>query len=210
MNTVILASQSPRRRELMAAMGLDFQAIPSSYDEQLDESRDIEDVAIELSLGKAEDVARLHPEAYVIGSDTIVGIGGRQLGKAEDIDEARQMLLSLTGKTSTVTTGVAVVNLARNIRLTGASTSTVYFKPDSQEIGRLREEYLASGDWQDKAGAYGMQSGAASLIDKIEGDYDTIIGLSTRTLADLLTQCGIDAAAVNLSSPVPQVYPGTN
>lgn len=85
MEKIILASQSPRRQELLGKMGVQFTTIPSSYDEHLDESRNIEDVAIELSLGKALDVAKNHPDAYVIGSDTIVGIDGKQLGKAETI-----------------------------------------------------------------------------------------------------------------------------
>lgn len=196
MNTIILASQSPRRKQLLAAMGVQFQTIPSNYDEQLDDTRDIEAVAIELSLGKANDVATHYPDDYVIGSDTIVGVDGKQLGKAATIDEAREMLQMLAGKRSVVTTGLAVVNRRKGIVLTTTDTVGVYFKPESDEIARLREEYLLSGDWTDKAGAYGIQTIYGTLIDRIDGDYDTIVGLPTKPLAAMLNSLGVDAHTV--------------
>lgn len=206
MTRIILASQSPRRRELLTKMGVDFEVQPSNYDEHLDETRDVKAVAMELALGKAEDVAKSNPDAFVIGSDTIVAIDGRQLGKAVDVDEARDMLVALAGRESAVCTGVALVNHARAIKLVDADVAKVYFKPDSKEVVRLREDYLASNDWRDKAGAYGIQSGAAPLIDKIEGDYDTIVGLSTRILADMLSQVGITSDIVAEQSPVLHVH----
>lgn len=191
MERIILASQSPRRRELLGKLGVEFDVVPSNYDEQLDDSRDIEEVAIELGLGKAEDVAKKYPDAYVIGSDTIVGIDGRQLAKAADTEEARQMLLALAGRESVVTTSIVLLNLNKGVRLTDADTAKIYFKPDNDEVTHLREEYLASGDWKDKAGAYGIQSGAGPLIDHIEGDYDSIVGLPTKKLAAMLNGLGI-------------------
>lgn len=192
MEKVILASQSPRRRELLGKMGVEFTTIPSNYDEHLDDSRNIEDVAIELSLGKALDVAKNHPDAYVIGSDTIVGIDDKQLGKAETIEEAREMHMSLVGRQSVVTTGLAIVHLQKGIELTGSDTAKIYFKPDSKEIEALREAYLASDDWRDKAGAYSVQKLYGTLIERVEGNFTTIVGFPTVLAADMLTSIGFE------------------
>jgi septum formation protein len=192
MGEIILASQSPRRKALLAAMGVTFSVQPSNFDEHLDEAREVEIVAKELALGKAADVAKTNPHAYVIGSDTIVAVGGRQMGKAVDIDEARSMLRALAGHETTVSTGVVIINRAKRVELVEVDTTKVFFKPDSKEVSRLREIYLASGDWKDKAGGYGIQSGAASLIEKIEGGYDTIVGLPTHVLGKMLSKLGIE------------------
>jgi septum formation protein len=202
MSEIILASQSPRRRDLMGRMGLEFTVLPSHFDEQLDESRGAEIVAKELALGKAEDVAQEHPNAYVIGSDTIVGVNGRQMEKPVDVDDARAMLMTLSGQQSTVSTGVAVINKSLNVQLVEVATTQVFFKPDSEEVAKLREAYLASEDWKDKAGGYGIQSGAANLIERIDGDYDTVVGLPTRLLAKMLSELGIEANVVTEESPV--------
>ncbi len=194
MREIILASQSPRRKELLTKMGVEFATIPSTYDEHLDDSRDVESVAIELSVGKAENVAASHPDAFVIGSDTIVGIDGRQLGKAGGIDEARVMLRSLAGKVSTVTTGLAIVCVDENIKMTDVDTVKVWFKPESDEVTKLREEYLASGDWKDKAGAYGVQTVYGILVEKVEGDLATVVGLPTLPLAKMLNDLGFESA----------------
>ncbi len=201
MINIILASQSPRRRELMTAMGLEFTVIPSNFDEHLDHNRSAEEVAKELALGKAEDVAKDHPDAYVIGSDTIPSVNGRQLEKAIDLDDAREMLVALSGNETTLSTGVALINKSLGVQLVDVATTKVFFKPDNEEISALREAYLATGDWKDKAGAYGIQSGAAALIDRIEGDYDTIVGLPTRLLAKMLNDQGIEAQRVIKTSP---------
>ena len=99
---IILASQSPRRKDYMQRMGLVFDTIPSDYDEHLDESRTPEEVAMELALGKAMAVAAQYPDAIVIGSDCIVAVNGRQMEKARDIEDAREMLTALSGHESTV------------------------------------------------------------------------------------------------------------
>lgn len=185
-------------------MGVACSVNPSDYAEKLDESRDAREVAMELALGKALNVARRHPEAYVIGSDTIVAIGNRQMEKPVDRADAEEMLIALSQGASTVSTGLAVVNLARNIQLVGETTTLVHFKPDSPEVAKLRQIYLDSEDWKDKAGGYGLQSGAAPLIDSIEGDYDAVVGLPTALLAGYLNQVGIKARAVNAVPPVRQ------
>lgn len=206
MTEIILASQSPRRHKVLDEMGVEnFQIIPSEYDEVLDESRNAQEVAKELALGKALWVAKRHPHAFVIGSDTIVGVGdGRQLEKPRDIDEAREMLTALSSGESFVTTGVAVVKYDEGIELVDEDTTHVYFKADNPEVAKAREVYLHSEDWKDKAGGYGIQSGAAPLIEKIRGDYDTVVGLPSRLLAEILGKLGIKASPVTEAAPVLQ------
>ncbi len=183
-------------------MGVDYRVIPSNFDEQLDDNRSPDEVARELALGKALQVARQYPDSIVIGSDTIVTIAGRQLEKPHNTDEAHDMLRLLSGTVNDVTTAVAVVRVADGIQLVDADTTRVYFKPyDAAAVSA----YVATGDPMDKAGAYGIQSGAAPLIDHIEGHYDTVIGLPTRVLARLIEDVGIEARAVELKPPVRQM-----
>lgn len=204
MRKIILASQSPRRRELLASMGVEFEAIPSNFDEKLDDSRSPETVAIELAVGKATQVAEQYPDCIVIGSDTIVTINGNQLEKPHSKAEAYQMLERLSGTHNDVTTSLAVICKVDQVLLTDVDTSRVYFKPyDAEAVAT----YVESGDPMDKAGAYGIQSGAASLVDYIEGHYDTVVGLPTHKLVSLLTQVGVKAQPVELKPPVRQVLP---
>ena len=198
MRQIILASQSPRRFDLLTQMGVEFTVIPSNFEEHLDDSRRPSEVAIELALGKAKDVAVQHPDAIVIGADTIVTIDGKQLGKPSDATDAKEMLALLADKPNQVTTGMAVICKSEGVELTTAETATVYFKPFDEVAV---DEYIATGDPLDKAGAYGIQSGASVLIDRIEGDYSAIIGLPTKQLAVLLAELGVTATPVLLVSP---------
>jgi septum formation protein len=201
---IILASQSPRRSELLSKMGVEFTIQPSSFDEKLDEQKEAAQVAQELALGKAEAVAEQFPDAYVIGSDTVVAVNGRQMEKPRDIYDAREMLTALAGKESTVSSGIAIINKSLGIQLSQVDITKVYFYADDDGITQKREAYLASGDWSDKAGGYGIQSGAAPIIQCIDGHYDTIVGLPTNLLAEMLSGLGITAAPVNGESPVTQ------
>lgn len=194
MRKIILASQSPRRRELLTAMGVEFTAVPSHFDEQLDDSRSPREVSIELGLGKAEDVAQLYPDAIVIGSDTIVTIDGKQLAKPEDVVDAKRMLKSLAGREHDVTTSMVVLCKADGICMTDAVSSRVFFKPYDEQ---LVDQYVATGDPLDKAGAYGIQSGAAPLIDHIEGRVDTIMGFPTQKLSEMLAKLGIQSTPID-------------
>lgn len=182
---IILASESPRRKELLASLDVAFEIVPSMFDEHLDQSRPIDEVAKELALGKAREVAARFPDACVIGADTIVGLNGKQLGKPKDAEDARRILHALNGHASSVTTGVAVICRAKGVETASADTSLVHFKRNADQA---IETYLATGDSLDKAGAYGIQSGAGPLIDHIEGDYSTIVGLPLRLSKDMLEQ----------------------
>lgn len=179
-------------------MGLTFKVIPSDFDEQLDDKRPPEDVAKELGLGKALAIAKMYPEAIVIGSDTVVSLSGKQYGKAANEDEARQMLTELAGKCNIVSSSLAVICVVENIQVVDVRDASVYFKPFNPEAV---EVYLKSQDWRDKAAAYGVQSGAAVFVDYTEGRYDTILGLPTQRLAEILQGLGIEAHEAKVTPP---------
>lgn len=209
---LILASQSPRRKELMDGMGLAgmYEVQPSEYEELLDSARSPAEVAQELGYGKALWVAERNPGAWAIGSDTIVTVRGVQLGKADDITHAREMLKSIAGSVVLITTSVALVrvhkdtpNDARVIdHYIGFEEAKVHVKPYDKS---LVEAYLAQGQWQDKAAAFGIQAGADTLTDGFEGNYDTVLGLPTHTLATFLQKIGVHSQPVELQAPVPKL-----
>lgn len=185
---IILASASPRRRALLREMGLTFTVLPSDFEEHLDESRSAQLVAEELALGKAEAVAKDHPDAIVIASDTIVAIDDKQLEKPVDDEDAKRLLTLLSGRSNNVISSLVILWKARRYRFVGHDTATVYFKPYNEVA---IDAYIATGDTKDKAGAYGIQSGAAPLIEAIRGNYDTIIGIPTIPLARELQALGV-------------------
>jgi len=178
-------------------MGVDFEVIPSDFDERLDDSRTPEAVAKELGLGKALTVAKKYPDAIVIGSDSIVTIDGKQLGKPADIEEARDILKMLAGKCNVVSCSLAVICLAEQFQEVDVENADVYFKPYDELAA---EAYLRTGDWADKAGGYGVQNGADVFIEYIDGSYDTVLGLPTAKLAKILQQFDYQARP---AKPVP-------
>jgi septum formation protein len=190
---LILASASPRRRTLLAACGIPFQVIPSTIDEQPLPDEPAEAYVRRLALAKAAAVARHHPDAVVLGADTTVTIDALLLGKPQTLEEARQMLRRLSGRQHEVLTGVAVVSE----RLAGSAggrgvhevvTSRVLMRPFT---AATIEWYLATGEPQDKAGAYAVQELGAALVERVQGSYTNVVGLPlTETLA-LLSQFGI-------------------
>jgi septum formation protein len=198
MRKVILASTSPRRKQLMNNMGLQFSVVPSDFVETLDDTRAPEDVAKELGLGKALAVAQKYTEALVIGSDTIVTVGHKQLGKARDVQEAREMLRLATAAPNKITTSIVVVCRAERFEFVDVATAYVFLRPFDAEV---IEAYLATGDYADKAGAYGVQSGFAPMVDHIQGDYDTVLGLPTSKVATILNSFGISAHPAKLKLP---------
>jgi len=183
-------------------MGLEFTTIPSNFDEYLDDTQPATQIAQELALGKAQEIAKLHPDALVIGSDVIVTVGNRQLAKAADEAEARAMLELVISQPNRVTAGVAIVCLEDHIQEVGYEDTWVYFKP----YDKIRtEEYIRTGDWKDKAGAYGIQSGAAPLVDYIRGNADTVMGLPTNLVAHMLEKVGISAHPVDVVLPIKMI-----
>lgn len=166
-------------------MGLVFTVVPSDFVEYLDESRSPEEIAMELGRGKALAVAKHFPDAIVIGGDTIVTVGVVQLGKAIDVDDARRMWQLITSAPNKVTSSLAVICKAENFEKVTYDNAWVYLKPYNETAV---EAYLATGDYIDKAGAYSIQK-ARHLIEGIEGDEETVLGLPTRLLAEILADC---------------------
>ena len=180
---VILASKSPRRKELLGQIFPEFEIITAEVDESLPADIHPREGVELLAIKKGEAVARSEgTDALVISSDTLVELGGVPLGKPCDEAEAKAMLTSLSGKAHNVHTGVAV-HFGGKV-YSGVATTAVYFREmTDEEIA----DYVASGDPMDKAGAYGIQSGGGRFVEKIEGDYDTVVGLSvalTKRLVD--------------------------
>lgn len=182
---LVLASASPRRRELLAQIGLDFTVVTADIDETPLPGEDHRSYTLRLADAKARAVLALHPDAVVIGSDTTVAVDDQLLGKPRDAADAARMLGLLSGRAHQVTTAVAVLTGTQT--LTAAETTDVFFGPMSAaEIAA----YVATGEPMDKAGAYAIQGRAAQWIHRIEGDYSNVVGLPLASLASLLRQVG--------------------
>ena len=171
---VILASASPRRKELLSMAGVEYISIPAEVDETPPSNILPAELPGFLSSLKADAVSAKHPEDIVIGADTIVVIDDNVLGKPKDKDDAVRMLKSLSGRTHTVYTGVTITRHCDSKKISFTSSAQVEFYPLSDsEI----DKYIATGDPFDKAGAYGIQSPGCVLVKGIVGDYFTVMGL---------------------------------
>ncbi|MGE5560634.1 MAG: Maf family protein [Chloroflexota bacterium] len=186
---LILASASPRRRELLAQTGLTFRIIPSEFDEQAASADSPAALAELLACGKARDVARRLEAGVVIGADTIVVRAGEVLGKPHDDADASRMLRRLSGGWHEVITGVAVIDAATGRERSGAEVTRV--KVRDLTAGDV-EAYVASGEPRDKAGAYAIQGLGSLLIERIDGCYANVVGLPIFRLAAMLREFGID------------------
>ena len=177
MKSLILASQSPRRRELLEKCGLPFTVDAADIDETIDPAKDLVQEIERLAVRKAQAVLERHPQDVVIGSDTIVTIDGKVLGKPHTPENAGVMLRQLSGRTHQVITGLCVLSSSR--RFSTATVSNVTFaKMDDAEIA----EYIATGEPLDKAGAYAIQGIGSRYIAAISGDYYAIMGLPVSIL----------------------------
>ena len=185
---IILASGSPRRRALLSKVGINFQYVTSSIEEKINEENDIFDEVIRLATMKAYDVARIYDEAFIIGADTVVVCEGKILGKPLSYEVAFDMLKFLSGKKHQVITGVAVVNKNMKFLRQFHDVTDVYFKELSDEMIKW---YIENDEPFDKAGAYGIQSMGAVLVEKIEGSYENVVGLPISKLFDLFKEIGI-------------------
>ncbi len=184
--SLILASQSPRRRELLALVGLPFRVAAADIDETVDPLLPPQEEVARLSREKALAVAR-EPGDTVIAADTLVVLDGRILGKPHSPAEATQMLTALSGSEHLVMTGLTVLRGGR--ALTHTELTRIRFRPLSQAEIRA---YVATGEPMDKAGAYGIQGGAALFAQGIEGDYYNVMGLPLCRLWQMLTELAPD------------------
>ena len=193
---IILASQSPRRKALLNMMGLKFEVIPSKFEEYFDDTRSVDVVVKELGLGKALDVAKNYPDDIVIGSDLIVVIDGKQIGKPESEEEAKQMLRNISGRTHQLICSVAVVCLNRDYQKVETETAEVTIDKLPED---LIDEYVATGTTYDKAGGYAIQHPLLRLyVTKIEGRKDTIIGMPTNLVTKFLKDFNINSQEIDI------------
>jgi nucleoside triphosphate pyrophosphatase len=195
---VILASASPRRRELLALVGIPHVVEPADIDESYRDGEEAAEHAERLAREKAETIASRNPDAIVIAADTIVVIEGLVLGKPRDEADAERMLRMLAGQTHVVLTGVAV---ARGERMrSGIESVRVTFRPLTR--ARIRA-YIATREPMDKAGAYGIQGYGATLVERIDGDYFAVMGLALARMTDLLGELGVsyDFGPLSLRGP---------
>lgn len=187
--SIILASQSPRRRELLAMLGLgELVIIPAMKDETAPPGLSPDALVKHLALEKAREVRESAlPGDVIIAADTVVELDGEIIGKPSDEADARAMLHRISGRRHRVFTGVAVVSGEREslgCEVTGVSIRDI----TDGEI----EAYIASGEPMDKAGAYGAQGRAAVFVDRIEGDFFNVVGLPLRLLYDMLAEFGVN------------------
>lgn len=184
---VILASASPRRRELLARLCADFTVRPSEVGEQLGPGPIAQAVA-RLALDKARAVAAGLTGGIVLGADTVVVIDGEALGKPADATQAREMLVRLRGRAHDVVTGLAVVDAATGASATDAVESRVVMAAYDDEVV---DRYVASGEPLDKAGAYAIQGLGGSLVVGLVGSYSNVVGLPLAETAALLRRFGV-------------------
>lgn len=188
---IILASASPRRRELLAQIGIDAKVQSVDIDETQKNGESVIDFVERLALEKAQrgfDTIENEEELPVLGSDTIVEIDGEILGKPKNSQHAKTMLQQLSGQKHTVHTSVAIVTNDETVLAT--SSSQVYFKIlDDDEI----DCYIATGESDDKAGAYAIQGIAAQFVEKLNGSFSGVMGLPLYETVQLLKQCGVTA-----------------
>lgn len=184
----ILASASPRRRELLQSIGLEFEVRPSSVPEIATAGEDVDSYVRRLSVEKAAEIASGSGDAWVIGADTVVYIGERLLEKPADREDAVRMLETICGRRHTVFTGLTLLHPS------GYADTTVT-RSDVWMLPLTREEiewYVDTGEPMDKAGAYAVQGVGAMFIERIDGNYTNVVGLPLATLFEMMKKAGID------------------
>ena len=184
MTDIILASASPRRSELMTLAGFRFDVICADIDEIVPEKALPQEVVMSLALQKAQAVAKDHRKSAVVGSDTVVALDGKILGKPRSEKEAAEMLRSLSGRIHKVYTGVAIV-CGEKVTSFFEETEVEFFPLTDPEI----LDYVATGEPMDKAGAYGIQGRGAVLVKRINGDYFNVMGLPISKVYRELKDC---------------------
>jgi septum formation protein len=185
---MILASSSPRRREILALLGLAFDVVTPQFDEVALAHQPIEDEVSKFAAGKAASVAENHPESLIIGSDTMILLSERKIGKPIGIVDAKQILQSLSGKTHRIFTSVVILDGLGGPGLSAVEEVSVKMRDYSdEEIDR----YLSCSESLDKAGAYSIQGAGGALIESIRGDYLAAVGLPLKPIADYLRSRGI-------------------
>jgi len=188
MKRIVLASASPRRKELLEQIGLRFEVEPTGYDEETTSASDPHELAKELSLGKARAAARKHRKALIIAADTLVIAVGKVLGKPHTNAQAREMLRALNGRTHSVITGFTILDAETGKVLSRSVETKVWMRKLSfKEI----DAYVRTKEPLDKAGGYAIQGRGAVLVGKIEGDFSNVVGLPLTLVAEALKEFGV-------------------
>jgi septum formation protein len=189
MKTIILASASPRRKELLQKIGLKFKVEPGDYEEDIELGSEPHEAARRISLEKAGVVARKHKNAIVIAADTFIVFEGQILGKPHTEDASRKMLETLSDRSHSVITGFAIIDIATNKTVSRTVETRVYLrKLTPAEI----DSYVRSKEPLDKAGAYAIQGLGAVIVERIEGDYFNVMGLPLSAVSEALKEFGIN------------------
>jgi septum formation protein len=189
MKNTVLASASPRRKELLIQIGLQFEVKVAPVDETIPEGMPIREAVSELAYRKAKKVADLSEDGIIIGADTVVVCGEQILGKPVDFSEAVRTLQKLSGSEHRVITGFCVIDAATGKTVKASETTRVFFRRLSDDEINA---YVKSGEPMDKAGAYGIQGLGAVLVEKIEGCYFNVVGLPLTRLAVVLKKFGLE------------------
>lgn len=189
---IVLASKSPRRRQLLEQIGLEFEIRESEYEEDMAAMADPVELVKFLALNKAKAVAQHYSDAIVIGADTFVIFDNQFIGKPKDKDDARRMLRLLSGQTNNIITGFAVIDTATGRVVNGFDRADVTIRELTDED---IENYIETGEPLDKAGAFGIQGVGAVIVEKVDGDYHNIMGLPLSKIYAILKEFGIDALA---------------
>lgn len=188
MKQIILASASPRRKEILEKTGLKFQVYAGSYEEDMGLPMEPQKLATFLSQEKAKTVALKYKDALIIAADTFIIFKGEALGKPHTNEEAKRMLSLLNGKTHSVITGYTVMDTGSNKKISRLVESRVTFKKLTEDEIKA---YVKSGEPLDKAGAYAVQGLGAVIVKRIEGDYFNVMGLPLSSLTEVLKKFGV-------------------
>jgi septum formation protein len=186
---IILASSSPRRRELLQSIGLKFEVMPSSVPEVAENGEEVEHYVRRLSDAKAAEIAAGNRDAWVIGADTVVYLDEHLLEKPKDAVDAVRMLELICGRTHTVYTGLTLRHMSSGYADTTVARSSVTMHPLTR---REIEWYVATGEPMDKAGAYAVQGIGAMFIDRIDGNYTNVVGLPLAALFEMMKRAGVE------------------
>ncbi len=184
---IILASASPRRKELMEEAGYAFDVICSEVNESDFPAENFEpaEYAKQLALAKAETVAKDYPDAVVIGADTIADFNGDIIGKPQDQKHAEQITRKLFSRPHKVITGIAIIRLRDNLQLVESDTTIVYPRKMSEQ---QLAEHIKGGTWRGKAGAYAIQETGDEFVERIDGSLTNVMGLPTELLKEMLSK----------------------
>ena len=190
--TLVLASTSPRRYQILALLGLPFLMVPPASREVLSGARPPAQEALHQARQKAASLVSRFPDAVILGSDTLINLDGRLIGKPSSLDDARAILQRLRGRTHDVVTAVSILHQSKNVDAVETARVTIRDFTDTE-----LDAYLATGDPLDKAGAYAIQGAGRDLVASLDGDYLAVVGLPLKAVAEGLAKLGCPVTDVD-------------